>query len=180
MEKTQGLLLHSIPYLGSKNILKVFTPHFGLLTLIGKENHSPFCIAEWIFKKSQKEIYSIQESALLDPLLSLRQTFETISIAGKLAQDLLRTQLPNKHGPYDLACAYLRKLHLRPQMLLASFRLKLLTFEGLMPPHKTPFFEDEEWEVVTRLQQMKQFSEIHSIVGEIHQKVETLFLQLCQ
>ena len=145
-EKTAGLLLQSIPYLGQKRILKILTPETGLLTFMAKRNTAaalttPFALAEWVYEKQEREIHPLQDGTILDDLASLKQEYACLTAAGRLAQDLLRTQLPGKaaHEVFALALACFRKLPLfrQPDVLVAAFRLKLLALEGLvsdLPP----------------------------------------------
>lgn len=174
-EKTQGLLLQSIPYLGKKKILKVLTPQ-GLLTLMAKSTSlTPFCIAEWVYRKTQKEIFSLVDSTLLDPLLHLRESYSLLSTAGSMAQALLRTQLPNKPAPFALACAYLKKLPLNPPILSASFTLKLLLHEGLLSSEADPFFTPVEWEQAASLAFATQFSALTPLTAAPFDKIRLLF-----
>ena len=140
-EKTEGIILRSIPYLGSQKILKVFTPEAGLISLMAKKLSfapftSPFLVAEWVYKKGKEEIHLLKDASLLNPLSELRNDYATLSAAGEIAQDLLRSQLPAKKGGalYSLVLSYFGKLPLfaRPETLAASFRLKLLLHEGLL------------------------------------------------
>ena len=140
-EKNKGLLLQTIPYLGSSRILKVFTREAGLISLFTKTKNlgslgSPFCIGEWIYKGGKGDIYTLQDASLIDPLLDLRHSFASISSAGSMAQDILRSQLPEQASPplYDLLGGYFKKLaqFSQPEILVISFRLKLLLHEGLL------------------------------------------------
>ncbi len=139
--KSPGVLLQSIPYLGKKQILKVFTLEDGLVTLMTKSVHSPFCIGEWVYRKKRGDIYTLEEGSLIDPLLELRANYELLSAAGAIAKDLLRSQLPTKKNSdlYALLTTYLKKLPLfaDPAILVASFRLKLLLHEGLLSLQET-------------------------------------------
>jgi len=138
--KSHGILLQAIPYLGKGRIFKIFTEEDGLITLIAKKPSlalvSPFCIAEWVYQKKQREIFTLTEYSLLDALLGLRQSYEALSTAGSMAQDLLQTQLPGKPAPslYKLLSSYFKKILIfdHPDILAASFRLKLLLHEGLL------------------------------------------------
>jgi len=139
-EKTTGLLLQAIPYL-SKKIIKVLTPE-GLLTFITKKKAlTPFLYAEWIYTK-KKEIHPLHDDTLLDDLSLIKQDFARLTAAGRMAQDLLRTQLPGKPAieALTLTLACFRKLPLfsDPSHLAAIFRLKLLISEGLLDPEDTP------------------------------------------
>jgi len=149
-EKTAGILLQAIPYLGQKRILKILTPEEGLLSFIAQRSiapvfTTPFVYAEWVYKKNQRELYPLNDATLLDDLAALKQTYAHVTAAGQMAQDLLRTQLPNKSCPelFALTLACFRKLPLfqDPNLLLAMFRLKLLSSEGLISELPTPLTE---------------------------------------
>lgn len=212
--KTEGVLLQAIPYLGKQQILKVLTPDEGLLTFMMKASFknasalgSPFCIAEWVYRKGPKEIHPLKDGSILDPLLSLRQSYDRLVAAGTMAQDLLRSQLPAKQAQalYSLVCAYFKKLPAfsDPALLVASFRLKLLLQEGLLSLERecttcqapafhlhagesfclshAPFpgflFSEEEWEQMQVLAFARQFSLLQSLSKAPYQKIEQLFLE---
>ena len=176
-EKTPGLLLQAIPYLGQKKILKVFTP-LGLISLFAKTSQlTPFCIAEWVYQKTEKELYPLSDTTLLDPLSELRQSYNLLTAAGTMAKDLLRSQLPNKGSPelYQLACLYFKKLPASPDMLVASFRLKLLLHEGLLSSDPEPSFTPTEWEQVATLAFARQFSTLYGLPAAPTEKIALLF-----
>lgn len=176
-EKTLGLLLQSIPYLGKKKILKVLTPS-GLLAFFARSSTlTPFCIAEWVYRKTEKELHPLLDTTLLDPLIELRQDYAVITAAGALAQDLLRSQLPNKSSPelYQLACLYFKKLPLAPDIFIASFRLKLLLHEGLLSSDPEPAFTPAEWEQVRALAFARQLSTLYHLTAIPAQKIALLF-----
>jgi recombinational DNA repair protein (RecF pathway) len=140
-EKITGLLLQAIPYLEEKKILKILTAEKGLITLLSNKRispilSSPFVWAEWVYKISSHPIPFLQDATLLDALSDLKKDFSRINIAGQIAKDLLRTQLPakNAHEPLLLALACYRKLSTfqEPSLLGAAFRLKLLLLEGVL------------------------------------------------
>lgn len=175
---TPGLLLQSIPYLGEKKILKIFTPEQGLLSLFAnKTKLAPFCLVEWVYRKTQKEINTLQDSTLLDPLLNLRENYNTLLAAGAIAQDLLKTQMPDKKAPelFDLALFYFRKLPTSPQLLVASFRLKLLLHEGLLSEDPDPTFTAPEWTQVHTLAFSRKLSAIQALTAVPHAKIKLLF-----
>jgi DNA repair protein RecO len=195
--KTLGILLQAIPYLGSGRILKVFTRDAGLMTLMAKKpslkGFSPFCIAEWVYKKGQKEIHTLIDGGLMDSLLCLRESYAALTAAGSMAQDLLRSQMAAKHSPdlYNLLCSYFTKLGAfeNPLILQQSFRLKLLIHEGLLsfqtgcaicgqeassvaqgesvcPSHTAHLsigFSPLEWKTLLRLAYSIQFSQLREI-----------------
>src|SRR3990167_151805 len=139
-EKKQGLLLHATAYLDKHKILKVLTPT-GLVTFIAKysaspKNHLypltiPYLFGEWIYQSdSRKEIYPLIDGSSVDPLHDLKTTFLNLTMASQIAKDLLLTQLPGKCAAITLplSFAYLQKIAQckSPEMLICSFRLKLL------------------------------------------------------
>lgn len=140
-KKIEGLLLQATPYLGTQKILKILTPSDGLITVMAKKRalnvlYSPFLIAEWVYRKGKGEIHTLKDATLICDLSGLRKNYQVITVAGQIAQDLLKTQWPEKpgSGPYLLAVAFLKKLELSscPDTLLASFRLKLLLHDGFL------------------------------------------------
>lgn len=175
---TVGLLLQSISYLGQKKILKVFTPELGLLSFFAQKTKlDPFCLAEWVYRKTEKEIYPLQDATLLDPLLDLRSNYNALISAGAIAQDLLRTQLPGKRAPelFDLALLYLRKLPSAPELLAASFKLKLLLHEGLLSEEPNPSFTPLEWGQIEILAFSRKLSAIQSLQTAPYSKIQLLF-----
>ncbi len=149
-EKTVGLLLQALPYLGNKKILKVLSPEGMLSFMSGKKNlttiTTPFAWAEWVYHvKDKKDLHSLQDGTLLDDLAGVKENYEGLITAGQMAKDLLRTQMPGKTAveALTLTLACFRKLHLftHPRVLLAAFRLKLLHCEGLIDESETPEFE---------------------------------------
>jgi DNA repair protein RecO len=144
-ERTLGLLLQSIPYLGSHRILKVLTPTHGLISILAKFAASkkgnwsalttPFLIAEWVYTQGRSDLCLLKEGSLIDPLFPLKDSYRRIEAAGQIAQDLLRTQLPGKaaEGPFSIAITHLRELAAGKEEMetISSFRRQLLEWEGL-------------------------------------------------
>lgn len=177
--------------------MKIFTEEAGLITLMArKPSHalfSPFCIAEWVYRKKSTDIYPLIEGSLIDNFLNLRQSYASLLAAGSMAQDLLRTQLPAKNSPrlYILLGSYFKKVPSFecPAVLASSFRLKLLLHEGLLAlqtscahcgleansllqgesvcsGHSLPFaigFSISEWQIIHTLAFAKQFSLLQQI-----------------
>jgi recombinational DNA repair protein (RecF pathway) len=118
-----------------------------------------------------------------------------------MAKDLLSTQFPGKKSPalYTLFSAYLKKLpSVKPDILSASFRLKLLQHEGLLsldthcscgnPARqlsegestctkcKSGFlFTMEEWDQLHQLTYLRQFSALPKIAPL--KKIDQLFTE---
>jgi len=195
--KSQGILLQAIPFLGKGRVFKVFTGDAGLITLMAKKPtqalFSPFCIAEWVYRKKQSEMVALTEASLIDSLLDLRQSYGALTAAGSMAKDLLRTQLPEKSSPglYSLLCSYFKKIVVfeRPESLAASFRVKhplpdgllalqnscaycdreasfLAQGESVCAAHASPFaigLTPAEWQILHRLAFARQFSLLQEI-----------------
>ncbi len=185
-KKIEGLLLQAIPYLGKQKILKILTPTSGLLTVMSKKKEcenltTPFLIAEWVIRRRNGEIHSLIDATLLNEMADLRKNYESIKTAGLMAQNLLKSQFPEKpgSGPYNLACAYLQKIALNPETLLASFRLKLLLHDGHLGEEEFPIpFSSEEKEILHQLTFVRQFHSLQSLKIDKHmqEKIEQLFL----
>lgn len=140
-KKTEGLLLQAIPYLGHCKILKVLTTEEGIISLMARKKAlqsftTPFLIAEWVYTIGKGEIHTLQDASLCNDFADLRKEYAVISAAGLIAQDLLKSQYPEKkgNGPYALAVAFFQKLPkcASQDALIASFRLKLLLHDGLL------------------------------------------------
>ncbi len=201
-KKTEGLLLQAIPYLGSKKILKVLTIESGIVSLMAKTKSllpftNPFLIAEWVYKRGNKEIHSLVDATLRNDLSCLRTDFAILSAAGQIAQDLLRSQYPEKEGGglYALSIAYLQKLpqFKSPEVLVASFRLKLLMHDGLLSfeeesdsknhiKHQGILFSPIEWDLLQQLTFARQFHLIQSlsIDSTMQEKIKNLFCRMIE
>lgn len=140
-EKAPGLLLQAIPYLGQKKILKVFTPHLGVISLITKKKQesallSPFCLAEWVYRKGRNDLYLLLDGSVSDSLFDLRKTYEALSSAGTIARDLIHLQMPGSFAAemFVLTSMIFQKMGSfeHPGVLVALFRLKWLQHEGLL------------------------------------------------
>src|SRR5690606_10059028 len=109
--------------------------------------------------------------------LHIRESYAVISAAGVIAQDLLRTQLPNKAAPelFDLTLLYLKNLHKAPELLTASFHLKLLVYEGLFSPDPDPHFTVAEWSQVEALAFSRSLTAIQNVGSPPFTKIKSLF-----
>jgi DNA repair protein RecO (recombination protein O) len=140
-KKTEGLLLQAIPYLGNSKILKILTSSDGLISVMAKKKSmqpfgNPFLIAEWVYAKGKGEIHLLKDASLCHDFSNLRKSYSLIATAGIMAQDLLKSQCPEKmgQGPYALTSAFFQKLSQDVSLpaMIASFRLKLLLHDGLL------------------------------------------------
>ncbi len=145
-KKTEGILLSASTYLERQKILKVFTSQEGLITLFAKKTsfaslYSPFLIGEWVYEQKTTDLYLLKDASLIQDLSDLRQNYAALLSAGKIAQNLLKSQLNGKPSPllYALTAKYFEKLQTfpKPENLAASFDLKLLLHEGLLNLQET-------------------------------------------
>lgn len=138
-QKTRGLLLHAIPYLGKKKILKILTAEYGLISVFAKSNTppslcSPFFVGEWVYHIKQSDLYLLQDGCIIDDLSHIRNNYRILMSAGTMAQSILSSQQNGKPSPklYQLAVFYLEQLKTfpKPEILSLSFQVKLLQHEG--------------------------------------------------
>jgi DNA repair protein RecO len=140
-EKTEAIVLSSLPYLRGSRILKVFTRENGLVGLIGQAKHtsllsSSLVTAEFVYRKKKTDLYSITDLSVLSYHFELRKSYEHINAASEMAKALIQSQMPGRGAPllYELFQSYLRKLpsFSKPSLLSLSFAMKILSFEGLI------------------------------------------------
>ncbi len=153
---------------------------------------SPFCIADWVYRKGTRDLHRLVDATLLDALLFLRASYPHLIEAASIARDLLCSQMQEKPAPqlYALSYSYLHQLphFARPQTLALSFRLKLLKHEGVLAAHpfctlcsqtsrtiqdgesfcaahaSTPLlFTEEEWNQILLLAHAKEFSQLRQL-----------------
>ena len=145
-KRSLGIVLHSFPFRDYDQILTVFTKDYGLLKLIIKGGRSrrrgmhallePLTEAEFIFKIGKSELFSCYDASLVDLHLPIRQSLNTLKSACALIQAIHRSQLPGLPKPklYALTKLYLERIQTtkNPDILVSSFYLKVLHYEGLL------------------------------------------------
>jgi DNA repair protein RecO len=141
-ERTEGVVLKAVLHKDQERIITIFTHDHGLMSLIVKRIQgrmmltTPLCRAEFIYTKGRSDLYRLQDGSVIDSFLELRNHLHHLQAAGELAQAILHSQLPGKSSPklYALLCAYLKNISLFPDPLplTLSFRLKLLSHDGLL------------------------------------------------
>lgn len=150
LEKTEGIILHSLNYGDHDQIVTVFSNDQGVLKFIVKRAQSkknsngaltaPLTKAEFIFTRGRGEIFKCSEISSINQHLQLRSSWEHLSSAGDMAKAILETQMPQKPAPtlYSLMQRYLDKIPAStdPKAMSSSFRLKILSHDGLF--HLTP------------------------------------------
>lgn len=217
-EKTEGIVLRSQDYKERQRIITLFTPQ-GLISLIirniSRKNTrllsltTPFCNGEYHFRKGRAELMSFQDGTVLNDHLCLRHSLKSLQVAGSLANAILTSQMAEKPSLalFALYKSYHKQIpHFKdPEVLLASFYLKLLKYEGLLSiskhcsscgstaplilhegesvclQHNTPssfHFTSAEWNLLLTLDTSLQFSALHNLTlsPSFSKKIHALFL----
>jgi len=188
--KAEGIVLKTLDYKESERIITLFTPHEGIISVIvkrlsKKKPHlinltSPLCRAEVLYRRGKSDLCLFLDGTILDLNLPLRKSYSTLQLGGKMLRAISLSQFPGKPAPllYKLLLFYLKELpdFPDPEILWASFQLKLLKHEGLLFISKTcakcqrnpaisldegesrcstcsnaPSFTEEEWKVLLLL-----------------------------
>lgn len=151
MERCLGIVLSILSFKESDRIATVFTPG-GLVKFIIKQKNTPLIAVltegEFHFITGRSDLLRFREGSILNQHLELRARLECIEAAGKMAQAILKSQLPGKAVPhlYQLFCYCLRMLPAceRPQDLLSLFLIKTLKHEGLLQTEPCCSFCEEQ------------------------------------
>jgi len=145
-QKTEGIILHLIPFGDSHQIVILFTLHAGLMKVMcygsrsSKSKWHGLCRAltqvEIIYREKNSEIYECRDLTLIHSFDNLKQEYQQLEAACDLLYCLNRSQLVGKTAPklYALLIYYLSKISQihEPWILSLSFRLKLLRHDGLL------------------------------------------------
>jgi DNA repair protein RecO (recombination protein O) len=141
---TEGIVLHALPFRDYDQILTVFSAEHGLTKFIVKKAFSgkgrrpvasSFTQAEFTYSKKKSELLLCHEIEILNQHLPLRQELNSLEASCEMLQAILASQWAEKPAPdlYLLLIAYLKKIPdaCDPFVVSASFRLKVLKYEGL-------------------------------------------------
>jgi DNA repair protein RecO len=146
-EKQIGMVLKATPYLENQTLLTLFTAEKGLISCLTKRSmqkvsasFSLFSLGEWVYWKGRSSLFFLKESSLIDGHFFLRDNLSRLLAAGKIAEIILFSQLPEKPTPalYALTTFYMRSLKQCPPQkhsfvsFIASFYLKCLHHEGCL------------------------------------------------
>jgi len=181
IERVEGIILKSTLYKESHRIIQMFTSEAGLISVMVKGVKtpermallSPFSQIEVFFRKKLSDLYSLKDGSLIAGNLFLREKWDYLETAGKMAQLILHSQMPGKPAPllYALLLACLKQLpHFEePAPLLLLFYLKLLTHEGLLSLDNRAAFPisipGDQWETMIELARSKSFKGLHKRKG---------------
>jgi DNA repair protein RecO (recombination protein O) len=216
-EKTEGIVLRSQDYKERHRIVTLFTPQ-GLISLIvrgiSRKNArlltltTPFCQGEYHYASGASELRVFKDGSVINDHYGLRKDLKTLQAAGSIASAILTSQMPGKPSPalFVLLKSYQAQVPLftDPEVLLASFYLKLLKHEGLLTlsescavceeeravllhdgeslctKHSAPQifrFSESEWQLLMILDGAQQFSVLRGLClpPELPQKLSSLF-----
>lgn len=141
---TEGIVFRVIPFGDYDQIVSVFTPEAGVVKVMqkgqfvkGKKKKGgcmPLTKVELLYREKEGEIFSCHEMHSIDTFPSLRKSFNVLEAGCDLLQVVQSSQFVGKSAPalYALLCYYLNKISAmtHPELLLASFRLKVLKHDG--------------------------------------------------
>ena len=193
-EKTDGIVLRSQDYKERHRIITLFTPE-GLMSLIvrgiSRKNArllsltTPFCHGEYHYIKGRSELMFFRDGSVIDDHLHLRQSLKALQTAGSLAHAILSSQMAGKPAPalfalYKSYHGQVAQFNLEndPEILLSSFYLKLLKYEGYLNiSHEEEPFSPSEWQLILTLEGALQFSTLRNLSVPPHfcKKIHALF-----
>lgn len=176
-QRSEGIVLRSIPFKEHDRIITVFMQEAGVVSLLVKKAHrqraliSPFCQGEFLYVKGKTDLYQFRDGTALEEHYALRSSLAYLSAAGEMIQAILQSQLPGKAAPdlYALLAACMRQIPLcdHPFRLITSFRLKLLTHEGVLSWENASLFPiiltDSEWNILKETATARSFRKIQQI-----------------
>jgi hypothetical protein len=180
-ERVDGIVLRTTLYKETHRIITLFTAEAGLISFMAKRVKtpekmvllSPFSQIEVIYRKKLSDLYLFKDGSLITDNLFLREKWDYLETAGKMAQIILHSQLPGKPAPllYALFTACLKQIpHFEePTCLLLLFYLKLLTHEGLLSLDDRGSFpiplSAKEWDVMMELANNRSFKALQKRKG---------------
>ena len=142
--KTEGIILKMIPYKDHHRIMQILTPDCGILSLMAKGVSkpklqsllSPLTQLEVVYRKKGSDLCFFKEGFVIEHHHFLRESWQLLESAGKMANAILHSQFPEKASPdlYRLLIASFKQLpHFKePSTLITMFYLKLLSHEGVI------------------------------------------------
>lgn len=173
IKSIEGVILRSMSYRDYDQILTLFTPDQGILKFIYKGNKrkraargslNPLTRVEITYKEGRGDLYPCEEIILVDSYLSLRKQLASLEAACDLLAAVSFSQWVGKTAPpiYHLLTFYLAKMPLvqDPWVLAASFRLKILKYEGVLDPNLSldePFFDEGDQGLLKELTNCRHF-----------------------
>ncbi len=148
-KRSEGIVMQVLPFQDADAIFTVYTHDLGFAKFVlkyalssrqrGKGVPSPLALTEFIYRPTSGELLSCKEATVLDSFHALRKNLSLIEAGGALLKALYQTQPLGKVSDklYKLLLVYLDKLPQveDPKVLVASFKLKILRYEGVLTFH---------------------------------------------
>jgi len=210
MDRCVGVVLSVLAFRESDQIVTVFSPG-GLIKFFVKRRRSPLLTTltegEFVYVVGRGDMHRFRDGTILEQHLKLRDRFESLEAAGKLAQAILKSQMPGKVAPhlYQLFCYFLRIIPAveQPGDLVSLFQVKTMKHEGLFQQlnrcsvcEKAPNFRyggerfcpehaprgaleltREEEKRLSELAEGRSLKELLAKPDELHEPISTLFNQ---
>src|SRR5216683_2554390 len=106
-ERVEGIVLRSTIHKENHRIITLFTQEAGLISLMVKSVKTPerlvlltpFSQIEVFFRKKLSDLYLLKDGSLIADNLFLREKWDYLETAGKMAQIILHSQMPGKPSP---------------------------------------------------------------------------------
>ncbi len=144
--QTEGIVLSSISFKESDRLVTLLTQDFGLLKFymrgVNRPKNKYFALKEplshfeCVFREKRGDFHLFLEGKLLHSFMDIRSSYPHLMSSFELIRCLLKTLMPAVAHPeiYLLFKKYLMQLKnfKDPTILVSSFYLKLLLFEGLL------------------------------------------------
>lgn len=189
--REEGIVLRSVDYRDTEKIVTIFTKNEGRVELIVKglkanqtEKRalcSPLSCSEFVYTSGRTELCRLIDITSIDPFLALREKLSFLQEAGRMTRALLTSQLPGKASPllYALFRSYLGALPSfpAPEVVSASFQLKLLRHEGIL--HLSSFSKGDQellqlLAFATNLPLLRSLSPPPGLLEQINHHFETI------
>lgn len=183
-QRVEGIIVHTIAYGDSDQIITAFTREAGMIKLIlhrslainGRRHLSPVSAlsrVEFVYAAGRGDLHRGKEVALIDSYLRLRTSYRHLEAGCALLEAIRLSQLGERAAPllYSLLSLYLDRLHELPvpAVAVASFHLKILKHEGLLGEEILSDWSEEEGLLLSLLAGCRRFSDLLSV------QVETAF-----
>lgn len=193
MHRVEGVILHHIAYGNEDQILTVFTPTQGVLKFFCKKGRakgkdkrwSPLTMVDIVYKEKQSELFACEEISILHSFLKLRKEFAFLQAGCDLIRTVYMSQMIGRPAPmlYQLLLHYLEKIPLTvdPSVIVASFKLKTLRHEGVLPvDFESMEVSNEEIEILRLLTYSQKYQEIAQVIlsDRLSKAIEAYFLEL--
>lgn len=143
---SDAITLHSYILKDTKKIIKTFSKEEGILSFVTKNISSktssllslssPFTLSELTYQKKKMHLHTLSDFYIKNLHLPIRQSLELIECGTMIIQSILSTQPIEKPNRiiFSLLESYINKLSTskNPYALSLSFRLKILSLEGML------------------------------------------------